>query len=177
MAVGVLRLFGFRVFRNVYKPLLSTTLVDFWNRFNYYFKELLVEFFFFPTFLKAFKARPRLRIFAATMAAAGAGNLYYHLMRDSPLLFRMPSAEAASWIASRALYSFLLGVGIFVSMLREKERRGRPSPPDLRWPALRRLRAIAGVWLFYSLLHIWGMPPAELGFGQRARFFCSLFGF
>ncbi len=176
-AVGVLRLFGFRMFRNTYKPLLSTTLVDFWNRYYYYFKELLVEFFFFPTYVKAFKTRPRLRIFAATMAAACAGNFYYHVMRDFRHLSLMPPAVAASWVASRALYSFLLGLGIFVSMLRERERRGKPSPPDLRWPALRRLRAMAGVWLFFSLIHVWGTGPLELEFGKRARFFGSLFGF
>ena len=178
LAVGVLRLFGFRVFRNVYRPLLSTTLVEFWNRFNYYFKELLVEFFFFPTFLKAFKSRPRLRIFAATMAAAGAGNLYYHLMRDSPL--SVSDAFRRGRIVDRQPRPLL------ASARRRHLRFHAPgegtsgkavSARDLRWSALRRLRAIVGVWLFYSLLHIWGMPPLELGFGQRARFFCSLFGF
>ena len=47
---------GSRCFATFTGPLLSTTLVEFWNRFNYYFKELLVDFFFFPTFLKAFKS-------------------------------------------------------------------------------------------------------------------------
>src|SRR6187431_953360 len=46
MVIGCLRLFGFNVFRNTYKPLLAQSIVDFWNRFYYYFKELLVEFFF-----------------------------------------------------------------------------------------------------------------------------------
>jgi hypothetical protein len=176
VAIGILRLFGFRVFRNTYKPLLSRTLVDFWNRYYYYFKELLVEFFFFPTYLRVFKGRPRLRIFAATMAAAGVGNLYYHVLRDSRELFLMPRGEAASRVASRALYALLLGLGIFVSMLRERERRGKPSPPEGRWAPFRRLRAIAGVWLFFSLLHIWSIEPVAFGFGERARFLGSLFG-
>jgi hypothetical protein len=41
---------------------------------------------------------------------------------------------------------------------------------------LRRLRAIAGVWLFYALIHIWNVQPVTLGFAQRGRFFLSLFG-
>ena len=176
-AVGILRLFGFQIFRNTYKPLLATTLVDFWNRGYYYFKELLVEFFFFPTYLAASRLRPRWRIFAATMAAAAVGNLYYHLLRDYRHLFQMPRADAASWVASRALYSLLLGLGIFLSMLRQRERRGKPAPPSPRWPALQRLRAIAGVWLFFSLIHVWGIEPRTVGFEKRAMFFCSLFGF
>jgi len=40
--IGVLRLFGFNVFRNTYKPLLAETVVDFWNRYYYYFKELMM---------------------------------------------------------------------------------------------------------------------------------------
>ena len=48
--IAVLRLFGFNVFRSTYKPLLAESVVEFWNRFYYYFKELLVTFFFLPTF-------------------------------------------------------------------------------------------------------------------------------
>ena len=39
--VGSLRLLGFNVFRNTYKPLLAESIVEFWNRYYYYFKELL----------------------------------------------------------------------------------------------------------------------------------------
>jgi len=174
-AIGILRLFGFRAFRNTYKPLLAPTLIDFWNRYYYYFKELLVEFFFFPTYVKLSRFSPRLRIFAATMAAAGAGNLYFHFLRDSHEIFAMPPAEGVSRVLSRAFYSLLLGLGISASMLRQRARRGRSSP-DGRFAGFRRLRAIAGVWLFFSLLHIWGVAPVEFGFGQRTKFFWSLFG-
>ena len=47
--VGVIRLFGFNIFRNTYKPLLAQTVVEFWNRYYYYFKELMMECFFLPT--------------------------------------------------------------------------------------------------------------------------------
>lgn len=57
--VGVLRLFGFNVFRNTYKPLLAETLVEFWNRYYYYFKELMMEFFSFPPMFAIFAIDPR----------------------------------------------------------------------------------------------------------------------
>jgi hypothetical protein len=40
MIIGTLRLFGFNVFRNTYKPLPPESILEFWNRYYYYFKEL-----------------------------------------------------------------------------------------------------------------------------------------
>lgn len=174
MVIGCLRLFGFNVFRNTYKPLLAQSVVDFWNRFYYYFKELLVEFFFFPTYVSAFKAYPRLRIFAAVMASAFLGNVYYHTLRDVEELVTVGFAGAWALVGPRAFYAFLLGLGIFVSMIREKERRGAAAP--LASSRLLSLRHIAGVWLFYAVIQIWNVRPAELTFTQRTAFFLSLFG-
>ena len=50
LIIGMLRLYGFNAFRNTYKPLLAESIVEFWNRYFYYFKELLSTFFFMPTF-------------------------------------------------------------------------------------------------------------------------------
>lgn len=173
--IGCLRLFGYNVFRNTYKPLLAQSIVDFWNRFYYYFKELLVEFFFFPTYVSTFKAYPRLRIFAATMAAAFLGNIYYHALRDAERLVNAGPAEAWALVAPRSFYAFLLGVGICISMIREQARRGASAPAH---PSpFRTLRRIAGVWLFYGVIHIWNVQPGGLTFGQRTVFFLSLFGF
>ena len=173
--IGVLRLFGFNVFRNTYKPLLAESILEFWNRFYYYFKELLVEFFFFPTFVGYFKRNPELRMFAAVMAAAFLGNLYYHIVRDLDVLLFAGPGSAWALLAPRAFYSLLLGVGVYLSMRRQQARRGGAS---LIEPAGRlvRVRRIAGVWLFFALIHIWNISPMHLDFGQRTRFFLSLFG-
>jgi len=125
--------------------------------------------------VKYFKKRPRLRIFAATMAAATFGNLYYHLTRDFAEMALVPAPVAVSRVGARLLYSVVLGLGIFVSMRRERNRRGKPALPPGAGSFLRRVRAIAGVWLFFSLLHIWSVEPVTLGFEARARFFLSLF--
>ncbi len=55
-------------------------MVEFWNRYYYYFKEIMVEFFFYPTFIGWFRKWPRLRLFAAVYMAAFVGNMYYHLI-------------------------------------------------------------------------------------------------
>jgi len=168
--VGVLRLFGFRVFRNTYKPLLSPSVVEFWNRYFYYFKELMVELFFYPTYVATGRYGQRARIFLAIMAAAAGGNLYYHLLRDFSQYASHPSS-----VAGRTAYSLLLGLGIYVSMLREQARRGKKASPGALG-GLRRFRAIAGVWLFFGLLHVWSVGSTRYGFGERLRFSLGLFG-
>jgi len=172
--VGVLRLFGFRVFRNTYKPLLSPSVVEFWNRYFYYFKELMVEFFFYPTYVATSRFGQRTRMFLAIMAAAAAGNLYYHLIRDFTEYVAIDAHHTWNKIAGRATYSLFLALGIFVSMVREQGRRGKKGPAGPS--ALRRLRAIAGVWVFFGVLHVWSVGSSTYGFDQRVRFSLGLVG-
>ncbi len=175
LIVGLLRLFGFRVFRNTYRPLLATSIVEFWNRLYYYFKELLVQFFFFPAYLRWFRHNPRLRIFTAVMLSAGIGNLYFHVVRDFHFYAGASLQAGADMLASRAFYCLLLGLGIFASMLREQQRRGKKAPAS-RWTPVVNARRIAGVWLFYSLIHIWNAGSLKLDFAARTGFFLGLFG-
>jgi D-alanyl-lipoteichoic acid acyltransferase DltB (MBOAT superfamily) len=170
--VGVLRLLGFNVFRNTYKPLLAESVVDFWNRYYYYFKELLAEFFFYPIYTR-FAVRPWLRTFLAIFAAAFVGNLYYHLLQlDAPLLAGN-LAELWTSLESRTVYCFLLAAGIFVSMIREQRRRGTPHAAS---STARRTLRIVGVWTFFALIHVWAHPGTEPTLAERTAFFLSLFG-
>lgn len=166
--IAALRVFGFNVFRNTYKPLLAESLVSFWGRYYYYFKELLVTFFFMPTFAQlGTKLRnwPNLRLLAAVFAAAFVGNVYYHLMNTHHVLddWHMP------W--TRVFYCFLLAVGIFVSMWREKQRGAETLPAGLG----RRVLRIAGVWTFFGIIIIWNSNDEGV-FYTRSMFFLSLFG-
>lgn len=121
----MLRLFGFNIFRSTYKPLLAPSLV---------------EFFFFPTYVRRFRTSPRLRMLAATLAAAGFGNLYYHLLQQDPFMLTGSWAALHPWLETRSLYCLLLALGIYVSMRREQQRRGTPAAaadrggPDLLRP-------------------------------------------
>jgi hypothetical protein len=171
--VGVLRLFGFNVFRNTYKPLLAPSVVEFWNRYYYYFKELLVEFFFFPTYVRRFRRRPALRMLAATLAAAGLGNLYYHVVFNDTFLLTLDLAGLRPWLEARSFYCLLLSLGIYVSMRREQRRRGGGTAPLASMPT--RVGRIAGVWTFFALISIWA-DASSATFGQRVEFFVSLFG-
>jgi len=174
VVVGSLRLLGFNVFRNTYKPLLAESIVDFWNRFYFYFKELLVELWFYPTYLSTFRKHPRLRTFTAVFAAAFVGNLYYHVLRDRDLVARADLDTLIQLHAPRAFYCLLLTTGIFLSMLRQQSLRGAPviTPPSV----LARLRRIAGVWTFFALIHIWAVTIPGVGIGARFDFVLHLLG-
>src|SRR5687768_4838191 len=175
LIIGVLRLFGFSVFRNTYKPLLSRSLVEFWNRYYYYFKELMVEFFFFPTFVALSKHRVQLRLVAAVLAAATLGNFYYHVVLDHRILLAADWYAGVQALAGRWIYSVALGIGVAASMLRERRRRG-VTPAAAGWRSrTRTIRAILGVWVFFSLLQIWNVDRHALTVRQRAAFLAGLF--
>ena len=169
--IGTLRLFGFNVFRNTYKPLLATTILEFWNRYFYYFKELLVEFFFMPVFAKWFRQRAALRMFAAVFAAAFVGNMYYHLLDLGEALALADFDTLWATLQSRLLYCFLLALGIFVSMRRTQRQVRKAFLPALPQQIVR----LWLVWTFYAVIHIWAQKTAA-SFVQRTEFFASLFG-
>ena len=175
LIIGCLRLFGFNVFRNTYKPLLAESLVEYWNRFYYYFKELLVEFFFYPAFLAAARLPATMRIFVSIMAAAFLGNFYYHFIRDMRLYLESPGEDIIAMLLPWLLYAFFLGIGIFVSMVREKKRRrNKLSHRSAGARALVRVRRILGVWAFYGFLLIWIAGPPSITIGSRWQFLQAL---
>jgi len=172
--VGVIRLFGFNIFRNTYKPLLAQNIVEFWNRYYYYFKELMMECFFLPIYARYFRNSPRLRIITAVFAAAFVGNMYYHLLQHKePLVFGEWN-RLWSLLGARFIYCALLAAGIAISMLRQQRQRNRgqvtPAGPALCF------RRIAGVWTFFAVINFWNVI-GNLTLAERTRLFFSLFGF
>jgi hypothetical protein len=171
--IGCLRLLGFNVFRNTYKPLLSESIVDFWNRYYFYFKEIMADFFFYPTYFRCNRAGPKLRLFLAVFAAAFVGNVYYHLLIRAGLLVEGDLLALWQHWGPRLVYCFFLAFGIWVSMLRQQLRRSLGTPVT----RISRLRAIAGVWTFYGLIHIWNIQPGKIAWAERWSFQLSLVGF
>jgi hypothetical protein len=54
LIIASARMAGFRLLRNTYKPLEATTIAEFWNRYYFYYKELLVDHFFTRLFFVIF---------------------------------------------------------------------------------------------------------------------------
>ncbi|MHA7681622.1 hypothetical protein [Cupriavidus sp. PET2-C1] len=169
-AIAVARLAGYRLPRNTWRPLESRSLADFWNRYYYYFKELLVDFFFLPTFLRAFRQHPRLRIFFATFMAAGVGNAIYHFVRDIGLVAVIGFKATCETFTSYVFYCVVLALGIGISQVRSL------SGPRVPRTRAARLAAFVGIWLFVICLHPFGNETRFYTLEQRITFMASLIG-
>ena len=168
--VAVVRMIGYRIPRNTRNPLASRTLAEFWNRYFFYFKELLVDFFFYPAFVRYFKKSTKLRVAFATFCAAGLGNFLYHFSRDSYFFADMAIAEALPVFYSALFYSLALATGLIIS-----QWRGAAPKPEhgfLRYEVLPRLNVCA----FFCFLKIFDDISSEGTLGDRGSFTLSLFG-
>ncbi|WBS00876.1 hypothetical protein OU994_21560 [Pseudoduganella sp. SL102] len=168
--IGIARLAGYRLPRGCWRPLESRTLMDYFNRFHYYFKELLVDFFFFPTFFKVFRAHPRLRLFFATFMAAGVGNAIWHFTRDIVLVATDGAPAALRSYASYAFYCLVLAVAVGLSQVRVSLGI-RPSPT-----AFGRLYSFLFVWSFVVCMHLFSDGSRQHTLGERMAFLASLSG-
>ena len=139
---------------------MSTNLVEMWKRYSYYYREFLVRAFYYPIFLRFFKKRKKLRVFAATMAAAGFGNLIYHLVY--PALAHGATVEIVGARAMSLPYYLILGTAIALTqvyLLSRGRRRRRPWQwgPRLGLDVL----AVIGTVGFIILLRPFHSVPRE----------------
>jgi hypothetical protein len=115
--ISTCRFCGFRLLRNTYKPLQSTTIAEYWNRYNYYFKELLAVFFFYPAYFRFFKNYTKIRLFFATFCAASLGNILVHFLSLTPIIFTQGLIAACRGFVPFIFYAFVLGISIGCSQL------------------------------------------------------------
>jgi hypothetical protein len=168
IAIACCRMSGFNILRNTYRPLQSQTIAEFWNRYYYYFKELLVEFFFLPAYVRYFKKYRRLRLAFATFAAATFGNALYHFCKDFYFIANMGFWQALVGFRVYLLYSTILGAGIVVSQL-----RGHKVQADKPW--YRRALASTGVLAFFCLLEVFDYEGRVHTLQMHFDFFRNLF--
>ncbi len=167
--IGSARLAGFRLPRATWRPLESRTLIEYFNRFSYYFKELLVDFFFLPTFFRVFKEHPRLRLFFATFMAAGVGNAIYHFMSDIDFVQSMGFLGALESFISYAFYCVILATGIGISQVRAN--MGYKPSPSLYG----RIQSFFVVWGFVTLLHVFSDESRNHSLLERMQYLLSMF--
>jgi len=169
--VSCARLAGFRLLRNTYRPLEARTLAEFWNRYYFFYKELLVDHFFYPTFFRWFRKNKTLRVFFATFMAACVGNLLFHFIRDIRFVAQLGWWQAVSGDASHAFYTLLLALGVGISQARGQSRE--------RTGGWLRGRLLPCLWvvLFFCVLHVFDAPTDRIHtIGQRLHFLSYLFG-
>jgi hypothetical protein len=164
------RMSGYRLLRNSWRPLSSRTIADFWNRYYYYFKELLVDLFFFPVFLRYFKRHKRLRLAFATFMAAGVGNFCFHLLRDSALFSDLGVWPTIVGYQTAAFYCTALSISIAVSQLRV--RRRTPARGWIRDQVVPSL----GVVLYYCVLEVFMVSYSPISLADHFRFLFRLVG-
>ena len=167
--IACCRMAGYNALRNTYKPLQSASIADFWNRFYYYFKELLADNFFYPAFLRYFKKWPKIRLIFATLAAASFGNVLFHFLRELGAI-----ADKGFWptLWSFRVYMFygiVLGVAISISQLYENK-----GTKDRSW--LRR-NIITPVYVvgFYCILSTFDSSDRTLTLSEHFIFLLKLF--
>ncbi len=168
--VAVIRMMGYRIPRNTRNPLASRSLAEFWNRYFFYFKELLVDFFFYPAFMRYFKKNTKVRVAFATFCAAGLGNFLYHFSRETYVFADLAITEALPIFYPALFYSMALATGLMISQWRS----AAPKPEDgfLRYEVLPRLNVCA----FFCFLKIFDDISGEGSLTERGSFALSLFG-
>jgi len=163
--IATCRMAGFNALRNTYKPLYAKTIAEFYNRLYYYFKELLVDFFFYPAYFRFFKNYPRFRVFFATVAAAGFGNALFHFLRDIDLIIELGFWKALVGFRVYLLYSLILGISIGISQIRSMNSPYRK----------RSVMSTLLVLLFYCLIMVLDDPIRSRTIADYATFMLHLF--
>lgn len=169
LVISTCRMCGFGVLRNTYKPLASVTIAEFWGRYNYYFKELLVEFFFYPTYFRYFRQSPKWRIFFATISAATFGNIIFHSMILPVTILSEGLNKTLTGFVPFMFYAIILGLAIAFSQLRHLTTR-----PVSRWN--RFVISPLVIIVFYSLLELFNDIHQPVSILINFKILASLFG-
>lgn len=165
--IAIARFAGFRLPRNTCRPLEARSIAEFWNRYYYYFKELMVDFFFLPAFARLAGWSPRTRILAATFFSAGVGNYLFHFTRDIDFIRTMGWRAAIEGSATYAFYCLLLSVGIGCSQMCNGAAERRPLPP---------IMAQTSVVSFYAFVSVFAYDGRVLSLGAHLRFLLYILG-
>jgi hypothetical protein len=166
--IATCRLCGFNILRNTYKPLQAKTIAEFWNRYNFYFKELLVEFFFYPAYFRYFKKHPRLRLFFSTICAATFGNIVFHFFVLAAPLMKLGLKQTLLGFIPFIFYSVVLGISIGVSQLRNLPSGDKPA-------GIKSVISAPLIFAFYAILGLFNLPYQKEDLMVNFKILASLF--
>jgi len=172
------RLAGFKLLRNSYRPLESRTMVDFWNRYYYYFKELIADFFFYPVYMRCFKKHARIRMLFATWVSVGLGVPLFHFVRDIDAVRELGLWRAVAGYHVYLCYATMLSIGIGVSQIRKMNtakmgRQGDGRQETVLWT---RVLPIASVVLFFCFLQVFDELRRTVPIREHVLFLTRLAG-
>lgn len=167
--VACCRMCGFRILRNTYKPLQSPSIAEYWNRYNFYFKELLVDFFFYPTFFRFFKNHPKFRMFFATLSAATLGNIMFHFLLVTPIMMSFGVMHAIRGFIPFMIYALVLGISIGLSQLHVAYAEKKPKTLIVK------ILSPFFVLIFYSLLCLFNVTYQSQSVMVNFKYLASLF--
>jgi hypothetical protein len=166
--IACCRMAGFDALRNMYRPLSSVTVAEFFNRYYYYYKELLVTFLFLPAFLKQNSRQPKLRLALAIFAAACLGNSFFHFTRE--ILF---IHDVGLWTALRSFQAFFFYTAVLaISLIVSRLRKRNPIPAGFFRGTL---CPAVSVCFFYCLLSIFAVTDHRFPLIEDLRFLGHLF--
>ncbi|MCR9122376.1 MAG: hypothetical protein NXH91_08880 [Phyllobacteriaceae bacterium] len=168
--VAAVRVAGFAIPRGMVRPLASRTIAEFWGRYLFYFKEMLVDFFFYPAFRRYFKNSPRLRMAFATFCAAFIGNVFFDFFHALPLIAISDSQVIWQGFVSYCVYAGILTAGIIWSQ--QFQRAPKPEHGWFRYNVLPRMQVI----VFFALLQVVDDSLAVVPIGERLSYLIGLFG-
>jgi hypothetical protein len=166
--VACVRMAGFNALRNTYRPLSSRTIAEFWNRYYFYFKELMVDFFFYPVFLNYFKSHKKVRMAVATFAAAGFGNAFYHYIFNLSYISQLGLWPSLAAYHVYIFYCAVLASAICISQLRKRR------PPHAGFFRGHIVPTFC-VALFYCVLNIFDYTERTYPISEHFRFLAHLF--
>jgi hypothetical protein len=169
VVIACARLAGYNLPRNTCRPLEARTIVEFWSRYYYYFKELMLHRFYFPAYLACFKSRPRLRAAFAAFMAAGVGNLLFHFIREFDEVEHLGLWRSIVGLQTYAFYCVVLSASIAISQWRNGA--ARTSAPRIK----DRAASFATVMLFFCLVNVFADTRRTIPLSTHLDFFVSLF--
>ncbi|MCH7701588.1 MAG: hypothetical protein IID37_07855 [Planctomycetes bacterium] len=151
---GMLHLFGWNLPETNSKFLLASSFTDFWRRMNIYWKDFMVNSFYYPVFFRLRKINERLALIVATVVVFAATTvLHGYQMFWIKGSFAIYARDYAFWGAFGAL--------VLITVLYET-RGGKPKKRSKPVALLIRVAKTLGVYITISVLwSIWSVPLAE----------------